>query len=1090
MNASMNSPVKPDAELPRRRTPVNNRQEKGVALVTTLLILLLISTMCIGVAWLVMGDQKLGGNNIDRQLAFYGAEAGMESLSASLENLFNSNPSPNAADVNALMVTPGPPNIPNIQYIAPGETTPGTGYQITFTPNPNNTTVPNSVAAQITSGTYAGLVGLLTPYTLTVTARTTSGSEVMLQRVIQTAEIPVFQFGFFSQMDLAFFAGPNFNFGGRVHTNGNLWLAEGTGSGNALTFSQKVTTAGEVITENLENGWLTSNDYTNPVNITYGSGVTNLVAQTPNQSVNGSNNSYPVTTGPPTIGSYNSAWGPLVNSSKFNGNIEVGQPNGPVAPLNLSIATPNIGGQPIDLIRRPQPNENTTNPAKLAERYYGNANLSLRILLSDYGPGGTCATSDIDSTGTNALPGLSAGAPIDLATLAWDVSSGGNANNGTLPPPYVQAPTWMPAGLAGKTVFPLPVSGAKAAPATYISSGTGYSGYWIQQYYPIITGCIKIEYQNAGGTWVDVTQEILEQGYTGRNINPQTGVTTNNVPAFSSYSLPLSTGVPLSSLAPPQTNSGPQVDASGPTGNTAVTTVGCQDPSPNAVIRLARVRDNPSTALGGTTGNNYCGGNPSTGGSGTWYPSGKTSTATCTTVTIPTATAPNCYSQHGTDYWPNVLYDTREALTRDFPLLDSSNNPQYTLAGGMYYVELDVANLAKWFTGAIGSSGKSALNTTGYAVYFSDRRAERLDNQTPPPSVGPSPILTGGYGYEDIVNAAADAKGCPDNALEQGEDDEGDYTNGVDSTPVLKTYGGTPAFDNSTVTGIVSTIVTLGTTSNILQSNNNCTGTVTTPFAVVESGSPLTEHPQELRENPPLLFRRALKVVDGSTISLGCNNATAGPPCSNGSTPYGLTIASENPVYVQGCFNNPTECNMTSSTSWSTNSVAASVVADAVTLLSDNWNDVNSFIWPYGFYNSGATAPTPKWQVGNGGRNGVGTTYRMAVAAGKGIPFKQPTFTNVYEDFGTDGGAHNFMRFLENWSGTLYYEGSIVSIWYNHQAEGIYKCCNEVYGPPSRGYQFDSNFLAPSLLPPLTPMARTVNTIGFTQMLLPTATAP
>ena len=48
-------------------------------------------------------------------------------------------------------------------------------------------------------------------------------------------------------------------------------------------------------------------------------------------------------------------------------------------------------------------------------------------------------------------------------------------------------------------------------------------GYWIKQYYPIITGCIKIDYQSktTPGTWVDVTTEILNLGYTGRNINPQ-----------------------------------------------------------------------------------------------------------------------------------------------------------------------------------------------------------------------------------------------------------------------------------------------------------------------------------------------------------------------------------------------------------------------------------------------------------------------------------------------------------------------------------------------------------------------------------------
>ena len=117
------------------------------------------------------------------------------------------------------------------------------------------------------------------------------------------------------------------------------------------------------------------------------------------------------------------------------------------------------------------------------------------------------------------------------------------------------------------------------------------------------------------------------------------------------------------------------------------------------------------------------------------------------------------------------------------------------------------------------------------------------------------------------------------------------------------------------------------------------------------------------------------------------------------------------------------------------------------------------------------------------------TTYRLAVAAGKGIPFKQPTVGGAPQDFGTDGGTHNFLRYLENWGANganPILRGSIVSMYYNHQAMGIYKCCTTVYSPPTRGYNFDTNFLTPSLLPPLTPMLRTINTIGFTQMLLPT----
>ena len=145
------------------------------------------------------------------------------------------------------------------------------------------------------------------------------------------------------------------------------------------------------------------------------------------------------------------------------------------------------------------------------------------------------------------------------------------------------------------------------------------------------------------------------------------------------------------------------------------------------------------------------------------------------------------------------------------------------------------------------------------------------------------------------------------------------------------------------------------------------------------------------------------------------------------------------------------------------------MIADAVTLLSDNWNDMNSFAFPYN----------------PGNRSAADTTYRMAVVGGKGVPFKQPTTGSPPQDFGTDGGTHNFLRYLENWS-NLYYQGSIVNMYYNHQAVGVYKCCTTVYGAPSRFYNFDSNFLTPSLLPPLTPMLRALNTLTFTQDMLPT----
>ena len=44
---------------------------------------------------------------------------------------------------------------------------------------------------------------------------------------------------------------------------------------------------------------------------------------------------------------------------------------------------------------------------------------------------------------------------------------------------------------------------------------------------------------------------------------------------------------------------------------------------------------------------------------------------------------------------------------------------------------------------------------------------------------------------------------------------------------------------------------------------------------------------------------------------------------------------------------------------------------------------------------------------------------------------------------------------------TLNFRGSIVSFYHSRQATGLYKCCTDVYSPPTRGYNFDVEFLTP-----------------------------
>jgi hypothetical protein len=932
---------------------MKTRSQSGIALATTLIVLFLVVALVVGFSWMVMIDQNLGGVNGNQQLAFYGAEAGMEKLTSDLGNLFSQNSAPSGAQVDALATQDEVPLMNGVQFLNPDNSL---GYQITFPADGSGN--PLAQNHTILSGAYQGMNGLLTPYTLTVTSRTEPGnSEVRLQRSVQTVSIPVFQFGMFSQTDLSFFAGPNFNFGGRIHTNGNLFLASGSG----LTIQDKVTAAGEVVRQTLSNNWPTSNGYTGEIDIptTAGGcsppapGTCRALAATEG-SVNGQIGSW--TPNEPT-------WQNL-SLGTYNGYIRNGLTG--AKPLNLSI-TLAPGANPIDLIRRPVQNENTTNPSVLAQRYFSEA--SVMILLSD------------NVTDITSLPCINAtAAPVNLATL--------NTN---------------PLYTAG---IPIATSGA--------SSLTTYSkndGYWTATGTPLIQGYIDIEVQTAYavspspcGTWKDVTLEVLNLGIAGRNLYPGAATATWS-------------GTPPLTALP-----GSEVSAST-----------CADPNANAIIRLERVRDNPSTG----SNNSGC---------------GKFSYSMTTSST--TKLGP-------TDFWPNVLFDTREGNLRDYTpsgnLTQGGNTYPYssmpTPGGVMDYIQLDVNNLAQYLTGAIGTNGTLAKDpnnsTNDFVVYFSDRRGNYTAAAVPGwPPASPSGHETGEYGYEDTINPSSQY-GCPNNSLDQGEQFDV-VENSANQQPGISSpenYGEQP----SPLLPALLTGVTSGSTA-ALTSNPNC-------------GSPFPIWPhmyivrgQDARENVPLFFRRGLKIVNGGSINLGL--------CPDG-VACGLTIVSENPVYVQGEFNAGTNGN------FGTAHVATAVISDAVTLLSDAWNDINSFAFPY--------APSS-------GRNATTTTYRFGVVAGKGISFQWPGYSS-YQDFGTDGGVHNFLRFLENWGGqTLYYRGSIVSFFYNRQALGVYKdgFNNTVYDPPSRGYNFDTEFLTPSLLPPRTPQFRAVNTVGFTQTILPT----
>lgn len=184
-------------------------------------------------------------------------------------------------------------------------------------------------------------------------------------------------------------------------------------------------------------------------------------------------------------------------------------------------------------------------------------------------------------------------------------------------------------------------------------------------------------------------------------------------------------------------------------------------------------------------------------------------------------------------------------------------------------------------------------------------------------------------------------------------------------------------------------------------------------------------------------------IADNRTVS---SSQLTGVRLVNGQTlpSRGLTVATPNPLYVKGHFNQPTTSYL--GTTNTTTTKPASLVSDALTVLSKNWNDSKS---------SGSYT----------GRTAADTTVNAAFLTGI-----VETTQGIYS-----GGAHNLGRFLEDWSGeTFTYNGSMVVLFNSIKAKAPFQQPGGYYEPPIRKFAFDLNFTDGTKLPPGTPDVRLI----------------
>jgi hypothetical protein len=160
-----------------------------------------------------------------------------------------------------------------------------------------------------------------------------------------------------------------------------------------------------------------------------------------------------------------------------------------------------------------------------------------------------------------------------------------------------------------------------------------------------------------------------------------------------------------------------------------------------------------------------------------------------------------------------------------------------------------------------------------------------------------------------------------------------------------------------------------------------------------------------------------------------------------------LTVVTENPIYIQGNFN-------------TYNKQPAAILADAVTILSNNWGDTDND----GDFDSDLDYSLLSLSA----RRASSTSVNAAIMTG-----------NVDMGASYNGGLENLPRLLEHWGGIqLTLLGSLAALWQSQYADGPFGNSG-VYAAPVRNWNFDSDFLDLNKLPPETPRIYKITVTGW-----------
>lgn len=980
--------------------------ERGAALATSLILLVLMGVIAASIVAVTTSEVSVTSHDLQRTRAEKAAEAGLEHMTNKFSDLFSKTNNPTPGQLATIANTP-PPGLAAEGFVFTQTLDLDQDRLAAYRARQGGSTSTwPTVILPPGSNAFAGLYASLVPYKMRSKAHfDPTSDEVTLEREINNYLIPLFQFGMFSDEDIELHPGPPFNFNGRVHANGNLYV------NGDVTFLNKVTTASELVNDVLRNGSARTGAN---VRMVVGTTVVQLtdgsVNNGPNYSgVSGARGYHPGSPG----GSANGAWdGTSILpaqagvQNRFGGQLLTRSTG--VSPLKLPLQ---LGGNPTrELIKRRMPNDDSV----LREgRYHTKA--QVRILIDD-------ENLPVNASGIPAGRGVELGEtattdpyyfkPMTLGggKALWQVSNSGSYTTNAL----TALRQGVLTGPVADTVRNVRNPGVqdKSAANVKIPGGAG------------VRGRVYIELVRADGTTVDVTRPVLSMGMTVGEPNAIVCLQRPLWAAFVQGSRDRTGGTNDMAYLVNSTVWASDGEIKAPAASTTVptqdTTGGflksIQDdellsPLPLSIVP---VRSDAPPALNLAAWDNVM-----------WN-----------------------------SIVPINVYNVREGWTNA-----ALSNKNVFERGITSVVEINMRNLVRWLDGAydgnllsgtLAASG-SIDSSDGYVVYVSDRRGDRVKQEQDPTNA----VLTTTNGMVDNEDIYG-----PNNILDPGEDVI-DAGRNVASGQLKK-----------------------GTLQRDLNELPDPAA-----FSLVNPTTLITRtqraHAVSAWQNPANFFRRSVRLFNGDNLR------TTGATGKLSAT-KGLTVASENMVYIWGNYNttgiNAAPAAGTSSLNdpakpsyYLGNQVPTSIVADAFFPLSKTWYDAMSPMFPEGGTTRLADASLP----------GVTeeTSVRAAIIAGNNLSAMQgsPDAGNA-ADSRLSGGMHNFPRFLEDWvsqNRRWNFVGSFVPLYRSTQAVGQWNYAGTyvIYGAPLRNWAFDISFTDPARLPPGTPTFQYVEPTGFRQVI-------